>query len=80
MLMAKELQSHNGSLQTVAGRMPAKQNELWKVERLLKQAQGDSVGQLKNIVKFCVVTDEKIKTGKLSDRLALEMLIVRCSS
>lgn len=79
MLMAKELQAHNGSLQTIAGRMPARQNELWKVERLLKQSKGYSVKQLKNIVSFCVLTDEKIKTGRIGDRLALEMLIVRCS-
>ncbi len=46
-------------------------------KRILSQAGGFSLEELRRIVRDCVETEEAVKTGRLGDRLALEMLIVK---
>lgn len=50
------------------------------VKRSLGQAQRFSVGELSRMVADCVEAEEDVKTGRLTDRLAVEMLIVRFSA
>lgn len=50
------------------------------VKRLLGQISRFSLQDLRHAVEDCVDAEEAIKTGKLGDRLAVEMLIVKYSS
>ena len=50
------------------------------VKRLLGQISRFSLNDLRQAVEDCVDAEEAIKTGKLGDRLAVEMLIVKYSS
>ncbi len=49
------------------------------VKRSLEQANRFSVDMLRRIVEDCVRAEEDVKTGRLGDRLAVEMLIVKFS-
>lgn len=49
------------------------------VKRSLAQAERFSVERLRQIVEDCVKAEEDVKTGRLGDRLAVEMLLVRFS-
>ncbi|MDO4941784.1 MAG: DNA polymerase III subunit delta [Lachnospiraceae bacterium] len=46
------------------------------VGKLLKQAQTFSADQLKHMIKACGEMDEGIKTGRYTDRIGIELLIV----
>lgn len=50
------------------------------VKRSLGQAERYSQEALLQIVRDCVKAEEDVKTGKLSDRLAVELLLVQCSA
>ncbi len=47
------------------------------VSRLMGQARGFSSQQLKNYVELCVATEEAVKTGRLAEKVAVEMVIVK---
>lgn len=47
--------------------------------KILKQSKSFTVEELKNIMEECLKTDEAIKTGKINDRIAAEMLIADIS-
>lgn len=47
--------------------------------KILKQSKSFTVKELKNIMEECLKTDEAIKTGKINDRIAAEMLIADIS-
>ena len=79
MLAVKQLREKGLNSQLIAERLKMGPRDGWKVERSLKQAAGFSVKELESIVTDCVETEEKIKTGRLSERLGLEMLIVKYS-
>ena len=80
MLVAKQLWKKGCNQSIIAEKMGMTQRDSWKIDKLLKQSMGYSVEQLRDAVTDCVVTDEKIKTGRLNDRLGLEMLIVKYST
>lgn len=46
----------------------------------IDQARNFSLGEVIGFIKEGIQTEENIKTGKMNDRLAVEMLIVQCSS
>ncbi|MCL2616360.1 MAG: DNA polymerase III subunit delta [Defluviitaleaceae bacterium] len=50
------------------------------VSAALKQSRGFDEASLINALQDCAETDNRIKTGKIQDRLGVEMLIVRHSS
>lgn len=43
--------------------------------KLVAQAEGVTKEQILSYVEFCVESEEAVKTGRLSDRLAVELLI-----
>lgn len=49
------------------------------VRECLKQGNHFSIESLKRIFEECLITDVKIKTGQMNDKLALEMLILSVS-
>lgn len=50
------------------------------VDKYLVQAGKFSVGMLKAAIEDCVEFDEAVKTGKMADRLCVEVLLVKYSS
>lgn len=50
------------------------------VDKYMQQASKFEMDFLKNAVNDCVATDEDVKKGRISDRLGVEILIVRYSS
>lgn len=50
------------------------------VEKYLTQAGKFSAGMLKAAIEDCVEFDEAVKTGKMTDRLCVEVLLVKYSS
>lgn len=49
------------------------------VRKYASQAARFSAGELKESLTLCVEADEAIKTGAMSDRLSVELLLIRCS-
>ena len=45
--------------------------------KLIAQARAFSREQILSYVEFCVESEEAVKTGRLSDRLSVELLIAR---
>lgn len=79
MLVAKELWKKGCNQSIIAEKMGMTSRDTWKVDKLINQSQRFTVEQLKAAVTDCVETDEKIKNGRLNDRMGLEMLIVKYS-
>ena len=48
--------------------------------RLMTQARSFTLEQLKNAVKDCVDAEEAVKTGRMTDILSVELLIVKYSA
>ena len=79
MLMAKELRQKGCNSATIAEKMRLGAANSWRVDKMLSNANEYSVEQLKDAVICGVQTDERIKKGLISDRLGLEMLIIKYS-
>ncbi len=77
LLQVRDLQGQGKSRQEMAERMDLRE---FVVGRLVNQASRYSGDDLRQAVEDCVGAEESVKTGKLSDRLAVEMLIVRYST
>ena len=45
--------------------------------KLMAQARAFTREQILSYVEFCVESEEAVKTGRLSDRLAVELLIAK---
>ena len=45
--------------------------------KLIAQARAFTREQILSYVEFCVDAEEAVKTGRLSDRLAVELVIAR---
>lgn len=76
MLQIKDLREQgydSGAIAQKSGMAP------FIVKRSLSQAGRFSVKKLREIVEDCVKAEEDVKTGRLGDRLAVEMLIVKFS-
>ena len=50
------------------------------VGKYLAQAQKFSIRKLRQILEDCAGTEEEVKTGKLADTMAVELLIMQYSS
>lgn len=51
----------------------------WTIKNYRSQTSHYTLGALKTIVNKCVTTDENIKTGRMTDKVALELLLVELS-
>jgi DNA polymerase-3 subunit delta len=47
------------------------------VKKIIPQARSFSREQILAYVDFCVDTEEAVKTGRLNDRMAVELLLTR---
>ena len=76
MLQAKELQREGQSQKDMASLMGVPP---FSVRKYLSSAGKFSSNQLKNRLLLCMITEEQIKTGRISDRLGTELLLVQLS-
>ena len=77
LLMIKELTENGNASSAIASKM-GKQGFL--VGKLQSQARPFKVVVLRRALEECVSLEEAVKTGRLEDRLAVEMLIVKYSA
>ncbi len=73
-LQVKELVSKGGDKGTIASRLKVPP---FAAGKLIAQAKVFSREQILSYVELCVESEEAVKTGRLSDRLAVELLIAR---
>ena len=76
LLQVKELQRQGYDNKFIASKAGVPE---FAVRKNLAQAEKMSVGQLKGAVAGCVQMEEDVKTGKINDRMGVEVLIVRYS-
>lgn len=78
MLIAKELKMKGYDKSGITAKM-GYGNNTWRTDKLLSNAAHYQLGTLKEALFECASYDEKIKTGQITDKLAVEMLIVKYS-
>jgi DNA polymerase-3 subunit delta len=76
LLQVKELKQKGYSPKTIAEKTKLHSFIVGKVE---KQAAGFKTEELRQALEDCVKADERVKTGQISDRLSVELLIVQYS-
>ena len=77
LLQVKELYEKGVTDREAASQIGIYENYLWKYQ---KQARKFSYDRLLQALEDGVAAEEDIKTGKMNDRLAAELYLVRCSS
>ncbi len=77
LLMIKELTNNGNATAAIASKMGI---QSFLVGKLQAQARPFKAGMLRRALEECVALEEAVKTGKLEDRLAVEMLIVKYSA
>lgn len=77
LLMIKELTENGNASSAIASKMGI---QGFLVGKLQSQARPFKVGVLRRALEECVSLEEAVKTGRLEDRLAVEMLIVKYSA
>lgn len=77
LLMVKELTENGNASQTIASKMGI---QGFLVGKLQAQARVFKVSVLRRAIEECVALEEAVKTGRLEDRLAVEMMIVKYSA
>lgn len=73
-LQVKELSAKGMDKGTIAGKMKI---QPFVVGKVLPQARAFSREQILSYVELCVQMEEDVKTGRLSDRLAVELLLTK---
>lgn len=74
LLQVKELMGRGMDRSAIASRLKM---QPFVVGKVLPQAKQFSREQILSYVKFCVDTEEAVKSGRLQDRLAVELLITK---
>lgn len=77
LLMVKELTENGNASQTIASKMGI---QGFLVGKLQAQARAFKASVLRRAIEECVALEEAVKTGRLEDRLAVEMMIVKYSA
>ena len=73
-LQVKELMAQGMDRQTIASRLKM---QPFVVGKVMPQARGFTREQILSCVEFCAEMEEAVKTGRLHERLAVELLIAR---
>ena len=74
LLQVKELMSKGSDKGTIASKLKVPP---FAANKLMAQAKAFSAEQILSYVQLCVESEEAVKTGQLSDRMAVELLIAR---
>lgn len=79
MMQAKELKGKGYDRNGIAKKMKLPANQTFLADKYPRQAAKYAIEELKKIVTECVETEEAIKTGRVADKLGVELLIVKYS-
>ncbi len=79
MMQARELKDKGYDKSGIAKKMKLPANQTFLADKYPRQASGYSLEGLKKIVTDCVETEEAIKSGRIADKLGVELLIVKYS-
>ncbi|MDE6686933.1 MAG: DNA polymerase III subunit delta [Lachnospiraceae bacterium] len=79
MLQAKELKEKGFDKNGIAKKMRLPANQTFLADKYPRQAAKYRMEELKKIVVECVETEEAIKSGRIADKLGVELLIVKYS-
>ncbi|MDE6744905.1 MAG: DNA polymerase III subunit delta, partial [Lachnospiraceae bacterium] len=79
MLQAKELKEKGFDRNGIAKKMRLPANQTFLADKYPRQAAKYRMEELKKIVVECVETEEAIKSGRIADKLGVELLIVKYS-
>jgi len=74
LLQVKELMGKGSDKGTIASRIKV---PAFAAGKLMAQAKAFSKEQILSYVELCVESEEAVKTGRLTDRMAVELLIAR---
>ncbi len=77
LLQVKELMGKGQDKSTIASKLKL---QPFVVGKIMTQAKQFGREQILACVQSCVETEEAVKSGRLTDRLAVEVLVVGCSS
>lgn len=80
MMQAKALKNKGYDKSGIARKMNLPANQTFLADKYPRQAAGYSVEDLKKIVTDCVETEASIKSGRIADKLGVELLIVKYSA
>lgn len=79
MMQAKELKDKGYDKSGIAKKMKLPANQTFLADKYPRQAARYSLEGLKKIVTDCAETEEAIKSGRIADKLGVELLIVKYS-
>ena len=74
LLQVKELAAQGGDKGTIASKLKVPP---FAAGKLLTQAKMFTKEQILSYVQLCVESEEAVKTGRMGDRMAVELLIVK---
>lgn len=77
LLIVKSMSNHGFSQKEIIQKSSM---EAWKVQRYIRQARGFSLQQLRQALLDGAEYEEAVKTGRMIDRIALELFITKYSS
>lgn len=80
MLIAYEMDSYRYPQSEIAAAIGLTQNRAFLAARYAKWAQKYQTKRLKEIVAKCIEADAAVKSGRLSDKVSVEMLIIEATS
>lgn len=76
LLEAKDLKAKGLGRHDIAGRIG---KSAYIAGKILDQAAGFSMEELKKNVELCISAEEDVKTGRMAENMAVELVIVECS-
>lgn len=79
MMQARELKEKGYDRNGIAKRMKLPANQTFLADKYPRQAAKYAMNELKGIVAECVETEAAIKSGRIMDKLGVELLIVKYS-
>lgn len=79
MMQAKELKGKGYDKNGIAKKMHLPANQTFLADKYPRQAAKYAMEDLKKIVTDCVATEEAIKSGRIADKMGVELLIVKNS-
>ncbi|WP_051226992.1 DNA polymerase III subunit delta [Butyrivibrio sp. MC2013] len=75
-LQVSELKAQHYSSDQIASMLGSSR---WIIDKYIKWSGRYSIPQLRSYLRMCVENDEAIRSGRLSDIISVEMILIKCS-
>ena len=77
MMLAKDVISRGGGYPLVMSELKLQD---WQARQLVSQARYYDMRRLRELTQECVRMQQMVQSGRMEERLATELMIVKCSS